>query len=63
MLFYTIQEVAEMLKVEPDTISKWIQSGRLNASRLSGSKMVRISEDHIKQFYNENAINVERRTK
>lgn len=63
MKFYTIQEAADTLKVEPETISKWIQAGRLKASRLSGSKVVRISEAHIQLFYDENTVKSERSAK
>ena len=38
-----------------DTVLDWIKSGRLRASKLSGTKTIRISTDDIMAFYDANA--------
>ena len=38
----------------PDTVREWVRSGRLRASKLAGSKTLRISTDDIMAFYDAN---------
>ena len=42
------------MKVSPDTVREWVRSGRLRASKLAGSKTLRISTDDIMAFYDAN---------
>ena len=55
MPLYKIEEAADLLKVTPETVTKWIKQGRLRASKLSGEKTLRISDGDIMAFYDANA--------
>jgi len=46
--FYRVPEVAEALKVTPQTIRKYIKTGRLKAQRIG--KPIFITEKNILQF-------------
>ena len=54
--YYTVSEASEILKVKPDTVMKWIKEGKIRASRLSNSKMTRISDDAIREFFDANQL-------
>ena len=56
MKFYTVVEVAEILKVTEGTIRDWIRKGKLGATKLGGTKTVRISEEDLTKFYNDNKV-------
>lgn len=43
---YTVKEAAEMLSVHPNTIRKWVQSGKLPAQRF-GQRTIRINLSDI----------------
>ena len=45
---YTLAEVAELLGTQQQTISKYIQQGRIKAQTIGGVKYV--SEDKVKDF-------------
>ena len=55
MPLLTIEQAAEQMAVSKDTVLDWIKSGRLRASKLSGTKTIRISTDDIMAFYDANA--------
>ena len=55
MPLLTIEQAAEQMSVSKDTVLDWIKSGRLRASKLSGTKTIRISTDDIMAFYDANA--------
>lgn len=46
--YYTIEEVAQMLKVVYLTVYRWIQSGKLTA--LKAGKQYRIKETDLDEF-------------
>jgi excisionase family DNA binding protein len=46
--FFTISEVAEMLRVATRTVRRWIDSGRLVAHAFGG--VVRIAEPDLRAF-------------
>jgi excisionase family DNA binding protein len=46
--YYSIDEVARMLKVAYLTVYRWIRSGRLTA--LKAGKQYRISNDELTKF-------------
>lgn len=46
--YYTIEEVAEMLKVAYLTVYRWIQSGKLNA--VKAGKQYRIEKSVLDNF-------------
>lgn len=47
--FLTIQEVAELLKVNPQTVYNWIDRGEISAVRL-GKRRVRIRQADLDAF-------------
>jgi excisionase family DNA binding protein len=48
---YTIEEVAEILRIEPSTCSKWIREGSIPHIRLNGSfKSVRIPASLLEAY-------------
>jgi len=47
--YYTTDEVAEMLKVTPDSVRRWIRDGKLKSIKLSG-KFIRISREDLETF-------------
>lgn len=46
----TVQETAETLGVHEETIRRWIKAGQLNAYRLNGRKLIRITRESIEQL-------------
>jgi excisionase family DNA binding protein len=46
--FFTRMQIAEMLDVDPRTVSRWIKSGALAAYRVRG--VLRIAEADLKAF-------------
>ena len=46
---YKVREVADMFKVTPFTVYRWIYQGKLKA--IKGGKMVRITEKDLLKFY------------
>jgi excisionase family DNA binding protein len=46
--FYTVDDVAEFLKVDKRTVHRWTHSGLLVAHRIGG--VLRISEDDFRAF-------------
>jgi excisionase family DNA binding protein len=46
--FFTRVQIAEMLDVDPKTVSRWIKSGALAACRIRG--VLRIAEADLKAF-------------
>lgn len=47
-LYYSIEEVAKMLKVAYLTVYRWIRSGKLLA--LKAGKQYRIAKDELEKF-------------
>lgn len=50
--YYTIEEVAEMLRVAYMTVYRWIKAGKLGA--IKAGKQYRISEKCVNDFINSN---------
>jgi len=46
--FYTTKEIAELLKVHPRTIERWISQGKLTAIRLE--KGYRVTAEDFEEF-------------
>lgn len=46
--YYTIEEVAKMLKVAYLTVYRWIQSGKLNSNKAG--KQYRIKKEDLDNF-------------
>ena len=51
-IFYTTEEVAELLKISTKTVREMIKSKRLEAVRVG--KEYRITEDQIRKYIKEN---------
>lgn len=51
---YTIEEVAELLKLAKSSIQTYIREGKLKHARFGNR--VRISEEHLKEFYNAHVV-------
>ena len=51
-LFYTTEEVADLLKISAKTVREMIKSKRLEAVRVG--KEYRITEDQIRKYIKEN---------
>ena len=51
-IFYTTEEVADLLKISAKTVREMIKSKRLQAVRVG--KEYRITEDQIRQYIKEN---------
>lgn len=47
--YYTTEEVAEILKVNKESVRRWVRDGKLKSIKLSG-KFIRISQDDLNQF-------------
>ena len=50
---YTVEEIAALLNVHPETVRKWIKSGELKAIRLGGPAGYRIAQSAYDQFLRE----------
>mgnify|MGYP001067158726 CR=1 FL=1 len=50
--YFTVQEVADSLKVSSQTVRNWITSGELKALKLKYN--VRITEKDLKEFIEKN---------
>jgi excisionase family DNA binding protein len=50
----TVAEVAEQLKLNPQTIRNWIDRGELSAVRL-GSRRVRVRSSELERFLSESS--------
>jgi excisionase family DNA binding protein len=46
--FYTVEEVASLLKVHPNTVRGWIRQGKLNAIKIN--TLTRIKEVDLETF-------------
>ncbi len=48
--FFTVTEIAEDLKVERQTVIRWIESGRLHAFKPGGGRFWRIARADLQRF-------------
>jgi len=47
--FYTTEEVANILRVDPESVRRYVRSGKLKAIRLGG-KFIRIEKNNLQSF-------------
>jgi len=47
--YYTTEEVADLLKVNKESVRRWVRDDKLKAVRLSG-KFIRVSQDDLDEF-------------
>lgn len=50
MKTYTVKEIAEILKTNPETVRRWIRSGKLSTSKTSNKSGNVISEEALNKF-------------
>jgi len=48
-IYYTIEEVASLLKVNPESVRRWVRSKKLPAIKLGG-KYIRIEASDLDGF-------------
>ncbi len=48
-VYYTIEEVAEILKVNPESVRRWVRAKKIPAIKLGG-KYIRISATDLESF-------------
>lgn len=58
MEFYTLEEVAKELRVNPRTVMRWLKSGQLKGYKLGEGKtsLLRIPTTEVKKFLDKNKI-------
>lgn len=58
MEFYTLEEVAKELRVNPRTIMRWLKSGQLKGYKLGKSKtsLLRIPKTEVVKFLEKHKI-------
>jgi excisionase family DNA binding protein len=58
MEFYTLEEVAKELRVNPRTIMRWLKSGQLKGYKLGNSKtsLLRIPKAEVNKFLEKHKI-------
>jgi len=56
MNFYTVSEIAQILKVTEGTVSEWVRKGRIGAIKVGGTKTIRVGEDDLNKFLADNRI-------
>ena len=47
--YYTTEEVADLLKVNKESVRRWVRDNKLKAVKLSG-KFIRISQADLDEF-------------
>ena len=50
MEYLTVQEVAERVKVNPETVKRWLRRGELRGSILGDRAGWRVSEEEVRRF-------------
>lgn len=48
--WYTVREVAALLKVHPETVRDWLRAGRLNGVGFGGRTGWRVAESELNDF-------------
>ena len=51
-MYYTVKEVAEMLKVHEQTVFRWLREGKLKSDKVGSNH--RITKEQIDQFIKNN---------
>jgi excisionase family DNA binding protein len=56
MQLLTLKEVADILRVDPRTVERWLKSGALKGYKLGGGKTApwRIEKEEIRKFLDKN---------
>ena len=59
MKFLTLKEVADAVKVSESTVRRWTRSGSLKAYKIGLRGQLRIKEEDLKNFIEEQLVQVE----
>lgn len=51
MKIFNVQQISEMLNTNPETVRRWIRSGKLKAEQDSRKSGNLISEDSLKKIH------------
>lgn len=55
--WFTVAEIAEIVKVQERTVRKWLREGKLNGRAFGGKTGWRIRESDLNAFLNEDRVN------
>jgi excisionase family DNA binding protein len=50
--WYTVQEIAERLRINPQTIRRWLRDGELRGHHFGGPAGWRVRENDLEDFLN-----------
>ena len=56
-IYYTIEEIANMLKVNPESVRRWVRSGKMKAIKLGG-KYIRVEATNLDDFINRSKVTI-----
>jgi excisionase family DNA binding protein len=48
--FLTVQEVAEVLRVDASAVRRWIRNGELKAVQFGGGRTVRVPAEELRRW-------------
>ncbi len=48
--WYTVEEIAQLLKVHPDTVRGWLRDGRLRGRNFGGRTGYRVRQSALEEF-------------
>lgn len=51
-MYYTVTQVSEMLSVDPETVRRWVRTGRLKATLENKRSGFHIDEESFNDFVN-----------
>ena len=54
-IYYTIEEVANILKVNPESVRRWVRAKKLPAIKL-GDKYIRIESSDLDSFIKKSKV-------
>lgn len=58
MKVYTPEEVAEILRVNVNSVYQWIKEGKLKHAKL-GARMIRVSDEQLREFFDSMTVPTE----
>lgn len=54
--FYTVNNIADMLQVNPFTVRRWIREGHLKAVKFQ--RLVRIEKEELRRYLRKSGVNI-----
>ena len=49
-VFYTPEEVAELMQVRTETVHRWLREGQLKGKKVGGGRFWRVTEEAIREM-------------